>query len=205
MSISIDNHVVVFDYGQVISLPPAQSEKDALVAASGTEPDLFWEAYWRHRRELDHGTLTPDTYWQVIADETGSSWSPTLRHTLWSLDFRSWLTLNPDTVTIVQALHEGNTPLALLSNAGADFGSFFRHGSLGSLFHRVFVSGELGLTKPDPAIFTHVLNELGVSADQAIFVDDIEANVQSAERLGINGHVFTSADALRAYLGSFSS
>ena len=38
--------------------------------------------------------------------------------------------------------------MALLSNAGRDFGSYFRHGTLGDLFEKVFVSGELGTIKP---------------------------------------------------------
>ena len=90
--------------------------------------------------------------------------------------------------------------MALLSNAGRDFGSYFRHGTLGDLFDQVFVSGELGTIKPDAAIFEHVLQALGVTPAQTVFIDNKEENVRGAEAVGITGHVFTTAADLRAYL-----
>ncbi len=90
--------------------------------------------------------------------------------------------------------------MALLSNAGRDFGSYFRHGTLGDLFEQVFVSGELGTIKPSAEIFEHVMRELGVTPAEMVFVDNKEVNVRGAEALGIAGHVFTTASDLRAYL-----
>jgi putative hydrolase of the HAD superfamily len=87
-----------------------------------------------------------------------------------------------------------------LSNAGRDFGSYFRHGSLGGLFEEVFVSGELGLVKPGPEIFEAVLAQLGITAEELVFIDNKAENVRGAEALGATGHVFTGAPALRAFL-----
>ena len=94
------------------------------------------------------------------------------------------------------------TRLALLSNAGPDFGSYFRHGLLGEYFDAVYVSGELKLVKPDPEIYQHVLADLGISAAEAVFIDNREDNVRGAQELGITGHVFTDAGTLRAFLES---
>ncbi len=49
-------------------------------------------------------------------------------HELWAADFRSWLSINPAIVRVLAELRAGGTPLALLSNAGPDYGSYFRHG-----------------------------------------------------------------------------
>lgn len=43
---------------------------------------------------------------------------------------------------------------------------------LGGAVGRVFISGELGVRKPDPAIFRRVLGWAGVAADQALIVGD---------------------------------
>ena len=99
----------------------------------------------------------------------------------------------------------GGTPLALLSNAGPDYGSYFRHGPLGDFFTACYVSGELGLLKPHPAIYRHVLDDLGITPAEAIFIDNREANVAGAEALGITGHVFTDADRLRAFLAGLAA
>ena len=117
-------------------------------------------------------------------------------------DFRSWLSINPGTVEVLADLKAGHTGLALLSNAGPDFGSYFRHGPLGDFFAACYVSGELGLLKPHPGIYQHVLDDLGISATGAVFIDNREVNVRGAEALGITGHLFTDVAALRAFLAS---
>jgi HAD superfamily hydrolase (TIGR01509 family) len=63
-----------------------------------------------------------------------------------------------------------------------------------------FVSCLIGLRKPDPAIYAHVLRELGVSAEQCIFIDDRSSNCQAAEEVGIRSIRFEGADKLREAL-----
>lgn len=52
------------------------------------------------------------------------------------------------------------------------------------------LSYEERLIKPDPEIFKRLLDRYGLSADECIFVDDIEQNVIAAKELGIHGIVF---------------
>ena len=47
-----------------------------------------------------------------------------------------------------------------------------------------------------------MLDDLGISAAQAVFIDNRQANVRGAEALGIIGHLFTDVAALRAFLTS---
>ena len=56
------------------------------------------------------------------------------------------------------------------------------------------------MLKPRPEIYRHVLDDLGISAAGAVFIDNREANVRGAEALGITGHLFTDVTALRAFL-----
>lgn len=205
MGISIPGRVVVFDYGEVISEAPNIAERRALLELAGVTPGTadetgFWRAYDRHRDALDQGTLGIREYWGGIADELGVQWTPALIHRLWVVDFRSWLSIDPGTLEVLADLADGGTRLALLSNAGRDFGSYFRFGALGELFEAVFVSGELGIIKPSAAIFELAMRELGITAGQTVFIDNKEINVRGAEALGITGHVFTGADALRSFL-----
>jgi putative hydrolase of the HAD superfamily len=123
-------------------------------------------------------------------------------HELWAADFRSWLSINPDSIEVLADLKAGGAKLALLSNAGPDFGSYLRHGPLGDFFVACYVSGELGLLKPHPEIYQHVLDDLGISVAETVFIDNREANVRGAQALGITGHLFTDVTALRAFLAS---
>ncbi|AGW42183.1 hypothetical protein O159_22110 [Leifsonia xyli subsp. cynodontis DSM 46306] len=205
MSIAIPGKVVVFDYGEVISITPTEADRAALVSLAGADSEGFWPAYWRRRNALDQGTLSIQQYWRGIELELGEQWADAKIHQLWLADFRSWLSIDQSTLQVLLDLKEGGTRLALLSNAGPDFGSYFRHGTLGDLFEKVFVSGELGTVKPSADIFEHVLAELGVTAAEAVFIDNKEENVRGAETVGIAGHVYTSAADLRAYLTALAA
>jgi putative hydrolase of the HAD superfamily len=55
------------------------------------------------------------------------------------------------------------------------------------LIDRVFDSSELGVRKPDPAIYQLALSGMGgVSPGRAVFLDDVEQNVLSSRDLGIH-------------------
>ena len=198
--IALAPRVVVFDYGEVISHTPSDDDRALLVARAGVGDADFWPVYWAHRDHLDRGTLSIGEYWAMVARDLGSSWTPIDVHELWAIDHRMWLSLDPATLTVLHALRDGGTRLALLSNAGADFGGWLRHGSFAPLFERVFVSGELGLLKPDADIYEHVITELGIAASDLVFIDNKAVNVDGAVAVGGAGHVFTDAAALESWL-----
>ncbi|AAT89634.1 hypothetical protein ATY41_00735 [Leifsonia xyli subsp. xyli] len=205
MSIAIPGKIIVFDYGEVISTTPTEADRAALVTLAGADSGSFWPAYWRRRNALDQGTLSIQQYWRGIERELGEQWADAKIHQLWLTDFRSWLSIDQNTLQVLLDLKEGGTRLALLSNAGPDFGSYFRHGTLGDLFEKVFVSGELGTIKPSADIFEHVLAELCVTAAETVFIDNKEENVRGAEAVGMAGYVYTSAADLRAYLTALAA
>lgn len=61
----------------------------------------------------------------------------------------------------------------------------------------VVVSGREKLAKPDPAIFELLISRFDLDPELTVFVDDLPANVDAAERLGLIGHIFTDAASLR--------
>ena len=57
---------------------------------------------------------------------------------------------------------------------------------LRELFDAFVESAILGLRKPDPRIYVHACKELGVEPEQAVFLDDIGANLKAARALGMH-------------------
>jgi HAD superfamily hydrolase (TIGR01509 family) len=55
------------------------------------------------------------------------------------------------------------------------------------LFDAVVISGEVGMRKPEPEIYHHVLDLLQLPAQRCAFVDDLAANVRAAAALGMVG------------------
>ena len=94
------------------------------------------------------------------------------------------LRLEPAMLELVRSLREHGIATALLSNS---WGNSYPMEVLAPLFDVVVISGEVGLRKPDPAIYSHTLDQLGVPARQVAFVDDLEHNVAAARALGMHG------------------
>jgi 2-haloacid dehalogenase len=68
------------------------------------------------------------------------------------------------------------------------------------LFDGIVLSGEVKLIKPDPAIFEHCLKMIGRPATECLFIDDSEANIITAERMGFDIVHFASPGQLRREL-----
>ncbi|HEY6502226.1 MAG TPA: HAD family phosphatase [Streptosporangiaceae bacterium] len=66
---------------------------------------------------------------------------------------------------------------------------------LAELFDAVVISAEVGMRKPEERIFRHAAGLLGLDPAQCVFIDDIEANVQAAEALGMTGLLHTDPAA----------
>jgi len=53
-------------------------------------------------------------------------------------------------------------------------------------FHSLILSSDVGLQKPDAAIYRLALDQLGVQPQQALFIDDFAPNIVGAEAVGIH-------------------
>jgi len=204
MSISIPNRVVVFDYGEVISRSPSPEDTAALHELAGGSP-AFWPSYWENRDDLDQGRVSVPEYWERIRQATGEDWSASTVYALWVQDFRSWISVEPGTIDLIAELHAGGTRVALLSNAGFDFAGPFRYSPMGQYFERMFVSAEMDSIKPDPAIYIEVADELGITLDAMVFVDNKKVNTDAALALGVTVHHFEGVEGLSTFLHELAS
>ncbi|WP_223167021.1 HAD family hydrolase [Nonomuraea sp. SYSU D8015] len=70
------------------------------------------------------------------------------------------------------------------------------------VFDAVVISGEVGMRKPEPRIFRHALDQVGLPGEECVFIDDIEANIVAARTLGMTGIHHRDADTTIAELES---
>lgn len=61
--------------------------------------------------------------------------------------------------------------------------------TLDECFDRLFLSHEMQLAKPDPAIFNEVCRQTGIKPEETLFFDDSRENIESASKLGFNAHL----------------
>jgi 2-haloacid dehalogenase len=107
------------------------------------------------------------------------------------------------TVGILEELAARGVPLYAITNWSAETFALTRREpayAFLDLFREIFVSGELRMLKPEPAIFRHALSRIGREPPQCLFVDDVEKNVAGAAAVGLAVHRFTTPEALAADL-----
>jgi putative hydrolase of the HAD superfamily len=101
-----------------------------------------------------------------------------------------FITPQPLMIEALDRLRQSGIALGLLSNSWDNE----YPADLLELFDVVVLSGETGLRKPDAEIFEMTLTRLGISAEQAIMIDDNKHNIDSAIALGMAGIVHISPE-----------
>ncbi|OQY43898.1 MAG: hypothetical protein B6242_13770 [Anaerolineaceae bacterium 4572_78] len=115
-------------------------------------------------------------------------------------DFFRGDTLDTDLVDDIRHLKE-HYLIGLLSNTHYPNGNtLLREHNLNILFDFSVTSAEVGIMKPDPQIYHIVLERGGISAHQALFIDDSLSNIQTAKKLGMKTIHFTNPKTVREAL-----
>jgi 2-haloacid dehalogenase len=105
------------------------------------------------------------------------------------------------TVEILYALKRAGHALYGLSNWSSETFRRIRHKyAFLELFDAIVLSGEVKVAKPDPRIYSVLLDKINRPAEECLFIDDSEANVAAARRLGFRTIRFESAEQLGSEL-----
>ena len=189
---------VIFDYGMVLSTAQEPVAHANLKAITGLDGEQFDQAYWRRRHDYDLGFLNGVSYWQSISDEAGLGLSSAQIERLIENDVLMWSTLNEQMLAWVYAVQDAGFKIGILSNMGEELLKYMRQefGWLGRFDHHTW-SCELNIAKPDPAIYLHTCDKLGVAPGEALFLDDKPENIAAAESVGIEAIQFSTVEALR--------
>ena len=185
---------VIFDFGNVLCFPPAPDKVQRAAAFCGMSVDAFWEAFWRERLDYDAGNLEPLRYWAGVTDAAfaAAHLDELIRH-----EVEFWNEYDARPFAWIAALKAAGVRVGILSNLPRVLGEALKRDTyLGSAFlshfDHVTFSYELLSVKPQPAIYHHAFEGLGVVPDDALFLDDKLPNVHGAIETGLRAEHFTS-------------
>jgi putative hydrolase of the HAD superfamily len=142
-------------------------------------------------------------YWQAVGGQAGFEVEAAQAAALTAGDVELWNTLDPQSVALVAELAASGRRLALLSNAPVAHGAAFRSREWAAPFKHFVISGDLGVAKPDAAIWQALLERLDAPAREVLFLDDRAVNVEAAREAGIQAFVWTGADDARRHMAEF--
>ena len=195
--VTISLKAVIFDYGEVLSAPQRRHDIELMASFIGMSPEQFQEACWRERLAYDAGRLTPTNYWKTVRQDLSQQ---QIEH-LVELDSHSWSEPNLPMVQRAANLRATGMRTAILSNMPAPIREHVtEHAHWLPEFDLRIFSCDVGLTKPDAAIYRYCLNKLELEPGETLFLDDREANVESARSVGMNAVHFRGMTNLEADL-----
>jgi 2-haloacid dehalogenase len=184
---------VVFDIGNVLL---------------GWDPEGYYDrAYGREHRERLFASV--DLHEMNALVDLGHDFRGTIygwaeKHPEFATEIRDWhdhwlelaQPVIPHSVRLMRALRAGGVPVFALTNFGV--GSFDLACTAFDFFNEfdiAFVSGRLGLVKPDPAIYAAVESRTGIAPAALLFADDRPANIAAAQARGWQTHLFARPQA----------
>jgi len=107
----------------------------------------------------------------------------------------------PGSVEILRALKAEGHPVYGLSNWSAEtFPLAYRKYDFFRILDGYIISGDVGLVKPDPAIFNLMIDKIGYPASACLLIDDSAQNTEVARQLGFETILFRSPKVLAAEL-----
>jgi putative hydrolase of the HAD superfamily len=193
----------ILDFGGVLGLPQDPASVGTMASLCSLSVGEFLSAYQRDRLELDRGVLPTEEYWRRILESGGVAPSPALVARIEREDAMGWTRINQAVVDWGAELRKAGYRTAILSNMPSAKLAFMRaSGSFAWIdeFQPAIFSCDHALVKPEPEIYRLCLEKLAIDPDRCLFLDDVQANVETARALGIHAHHFRSAAATAAEL-----
>ena len=186
---------VVFDYGRVLSYSPTLSDLQEFAALVGVTEPPFFELYSNTRDDYDCGRVDCHQHWQRFADAAGISLTPDQVRQILQFENSMWLRSNPKALELAGEIRSQGVRTAILSNMPPDLLTEVRKKFdwLDNFAVQIW-SCEHGVIKPDPAIYHLCLQQLECEPQRVLFFDDRSRNVQAARQIGMEAHVFESAE-----------
>ncbi len=95
--------------------------------------------------------------------------------------------VRPETLAIMNQLRAKGERVVILSNTNQLHFEFWptQYPEVQNATDRLYMSQDVGMRKPEARIYHHVLEHEGFTADQAVFFDDNQANIDAARAIGI--------------------
>ncbi len=109
--------------------------------------------------------------------------------------------LIPGTVDLMERLGKAGYRIFALSDNVREIMIYLRQRyDFWQHFEGVVISAELGLVKPDPRIYSHLLQDFALEPEETVFLDDVLGNVEGARAANMHAIQFTDAERAEADL-----
>ena len=181
---------VIFDFGNVLSMPNTYNFLPKMEKLTGIDGKIFLGAMGDIRKEFDLGNINACQLYQKLLSDAGyteHAQNIDLCKTLGDIDLESWNNPNIAVNDWALSLQKQGFKLGILSNMPYEFLQKYRQ-NIPAFCHANYAlfSCDVHIIKPCEEIYKMILQKLNTKPQNAVFFDDLQANIDAAKQLGIN-------------------
>lgn len=197
---------VFFDFGGVLLQHMDGIDHAAIEERFGLPPRTLMHVLYRESRYVDFqvGACSEDEWRASIRAAAVERLGQGLANEVLSAYEQAERPLNPHMMDLVARLRGAGYRTAIISNTIPGLMDRLKaeKPEMLPLFDLFVGSGDLKIAKPDPGIFHHALDSLGVAPGASVFTDDNKAYAEAARAVGMHGFHFTGYEQFAADLRS---
>jgi len=191
---------VIFDWGGVLIEDPAPGLVRYCSKALGVDEAKYRYAYGIYIDDFQAGRISEQQFWSNMTSCLNAA-MPSAQ-SLWGEAFAAVYIPRPELFAWASRLRKTGFKTAILSNTEIPNFDYFHTQNYDMFDVEVFSCIE-GVSKPQMDIYMLTLDRLGVSSDQALFIDDKPHYIEGAVRVGINTILFKNIDQFKKDLTGF--
>ena len=181
---------IIFDFGGVIIPVDPMAYANGMIELGCRDIAGLHEKFLREEVYIrfEKGEMSPLEFRQELRTSLDNHATDATLDSAWNLILGE---IPPHRVKFLEAI-KLKFRTFLLSNTNKihydhyqeQFCNKFGYSSLDDLFEKAYYSFNIGLYKPDPAIFEYVLKDSGLVPEETLFIDDYITNIEAAKELG---------------------
>lgn len=186
---------VFFDLGGVIVRTEYQAPRQRLAERLGMEYEDLEKLVFASSssRQASVGQISAEQHWESVAKRLGR---PVAEAQAIREEFFAGDIVDRDLLAFIRTLRP-RTYTGVISNAWPDLREYMVEQKFDDAFDHIVISAEVGVMKPEARIYQVALEQAGVSPSEAVFVDDMPANIEGCQAVGMRGiHFRTPQQAL---------
>lgn len=185
---------VVFDIGNVLIKWQPERFYDRIIGSDARKRLFAAVDLHAMNQEIDRGQDFYQTIHQTSLEHPDFADAIMMWHNRWN-DIAA--PVIESSLALAMALKSRGHAIFILSNIGQKpFDLAKQHNPRLAAFDRIYISGALGVVKPDPEIYQKVEDDSGIPPAALLFTDDRAENLKVAAARGWQTHLFQSADTL---------
>lgn len=175
---------VYFDFGGVLVRTEFQAPRQQLAERLGMEYEDLMRVVFESEtaRQASLGLIEEQAHWEAILRALRL---PTDQRQALTNAFFGGDVTDRNLIAFLRGLRP-QFKIGLISNAWSGLRAYITDQGFADVFDTMIISAEVGLMKPDAAIYHLALERLGVQPAEAVFVDDFVENIEGARAVGMH-------------------